>query len=255
MPKIRGIKPDYWTDEDIVELSLPARLLFIGLWNFACDNGHLDDKPKQIKMRILPGDDISVEKLLNELVENGRITRENGTITIRNFALHQKPHPRWWTCCDTPGCAKPDKSTTVADLPTKGSNNGGPRETAGDNGRPTAELSCIDGDGDGELKVATSAKPKRAIQIPGTWKPNSQHVDFAATAGLVVAREAERFRDHHQSKGSTMKDWDAAFRNWLRNAVEYGRGRPALTPVPNGPVDPSTLPPVEQSWMRRRLDK
>jgi hypothetical protein len=63
MPKIRGVKPDYWTDEDIVDLSIPARLLFIGLWNYACDNGHLQDKPKQIKMRIFPGDDVNATEL------------------------------------------------------------------------------------------------------------------------------------------------------------------------------------------------
>ena len=32
MPRIRTIKPEFWTDEKIIELSLPARLLFIGLW-------------------------------------------------------------------------------------------------------------------------------------------------------------------------------------------------------------------------------
>ena len=75
MPKIRGVKPDYWTDEDIVDLSIPARLLFIGLWSYACDNGHLQDKPKQIKMRIFPGDDVSAAELLRELADGGRIQR------------------------------------------------------------------------------------------------------------------------------------------------------------------------------------
>lgn len=78
MPKIRGVKPDYWTDEDIVDLSIPARLLFIGLWSYACDNGHLQDKSKQIKMRVMPGDDVNVAELLRELEKAKRIVRGGG---------------------------------------------------------------------------------------------------------------------------------------------------------------------------------
>lgn len=150
MAKIRGIKPEYWTDEDIVELSIPARLLFIGMWNFACDNGHLDDKPKQIKMRVLPADDVNVEELLEELVTNGRIIREKGTITILKFAQHQKPHSRWWTTCDRPDCVKPTGSTTVDDGSARTPDNGGPTVVTSGQRVTTAVL---DGDGDGECEV------------------------------------------------------------------------------------------------------
>jgi hypothetical protein len=111
MPKIRGIKPDYWTDEDIVDLSIPARLLFIGLWSYACDNGHLQDKPKQIKMRVLPGDDVNATELLRELEDGGRIHRSNGWITVPNFAKHQKPDKRYFQTCDAPGCARPGEDS------------------------------------------------------------------------------------------------------------------------------------------------
>ena len=78
MAKIRGIKPETWTDEDLVSVSAYARLLFIGLWNFACDNGHLDDKPRQIKMRILPADPCDVDELLGELTDLGLVERRDG---------------------------------------------------------------------------------------------------------------------------------------------------------------------------------
>jgi hypothetical protein len=67
MPKIRNIKPEFWTDEKIVELSPWARLLFIGMWNFADDNGVVEDKPKQLKMRIFPSDNVEVAQLLQEI--------------------------------------------------------------------------------------------------------------------------------------------------------------------------------------------
>lgn len=152
MPKIRGVKPEYWTDEDIVELSIAARLLFIGMWNFACDNGHMDDKPRQIKMRIFPADDLDIESLLDELVTLGRITRGGGVITIHRFSEHQKPHKRWFQTCDQPGCTPPDGTDQPLSNGGKGStsppDNGGPTvDQPLSNGRPTADG---DGDGDGE---------------------------------------------------------------------------------------------------------
>lgn len=151
MAKIRGVKPDYWTDERIVDLSIPARLLFIGLWNHACDNGHLQDKSKQIKMRILPADDVNCAELLRELETQRLIKRAGGWITIPNLSHHQKPHKRWWATCDKPGCVLPDgashapsnRGTTVA--PPKG------------NRCATADS---DGEGEGELKVSKNPSPK-----------------------------------------------------------------------------------------------
>ena len=74
MARIRSIKPEFWTSEQIMECSLNARLLFIGLWNFADDLGRLPISPKMIKASIFPGDDISIEIILgmvNELSKNG----------------------------------------------------------------------------------------------------------------------------------------------------------------------------------------
>ena len=256
MPKIRGIKPEYWTDEDIVELSIPARLLFIGLWNFACDNGHLADKPKQIKMRILPGDDVNIEKLLEELVSGNRIQRESGVITILKFAHHQKPHSRWWSTCDTPGCTKPDHSTTVVKGSRTGSHNGGPTVDHEEPRRTTAVVDGDgDGDGDGELMVngaprLRTGQAKRAHQLPDDFRPNDKHLALAAELQIDLRSEWPQFVDHHRAKGNTMKDWNSALNTWIRNAAKFSRGRqaPALALVTN----PSQLPPVEESWMSRR---
>jgi hypothetical protein len=37
--------------------------------------------------------------------------------------------------------------------------------------------------------------------------------------------EVQKFRDHFTANGKPMKDWDAAFRNWLRRAAEFNGGR------------------------------
>lgn len=53
MARIRTVKPEFWTDEKIVECSIPARLLFIGLFNFADDKGCLERSPKRIKIVVV----------------------------------------------------------------------------------------------------------------------------------------------------------------------------------------------------------
>lgn len=146
MPKIRGIKPDYWTDEDIVDLTIPARLLFIGLWSYACDNGHLQDKPKQIKMRVLPGDDVNASELLRELEDGGRIRRAGGWITIPNFTKHQKPDKRYFQTCDKRGCTR---SSNDSQPETRS----GPHEsTVGAPGGPAVVSLGPHVDGDGEMR-------------------------------------------------------------------------------------------------------
>jgi len=68
MARIRTIKPDFWTDEKLTECSISARLLFIGTWNFADDNGNLDRSAKQIKARVFPLEQLDCEPLLQELI-------------------------------------------------------------------------------------------------------------------------------------------------------------------------------------------
>ena len=251
MPKIRGVKPEFWTDENVVELSMPARLLFIGLWNHACDNGHLQDKSKQIKMRILPTDDVNCAELLREIETQGLIDRADGWITIPNLPEHQKPHKHWYVICEKEGCAHPPGTTygigktactkpdcrhgSTVDQPL--SNGGSPVGQPVTNGCSTADG---DGDGDGDGR----ARATRRVQLPSTWKPTQQHAAFAATNRLNIEIESEQFKDHHRAKGSTMKDWDAAFRTWLRNAVKFAQAKERPEPPKYVPDTEIERPPV-----------
>lgn len=78
MARIRSIKPDFWTSEQVMECSANARLLFIGMWNFADDCGRLLLAPKTIKAQIFPGDNITSEIILgmvSELLKNGLLLK------------------------------------------------------------------------------------------------------------------------------------------------------------------------------------
>lgn len=112
MPKIRGIKPETWTDDKFVELSPLARLLFLGMWNYACDNGHIDNKPRQLKIRILPADDANVPSLLDEMVDLGMVEKMDGYLFIPNLPKHQKIDRRYLLTCDH--CEAPADDAQVA---------------------------------------------------------------------------------------------------------------------------------------------
>lgn len=93
MARIRTIKPDFWTDEKIVELSMEARLFFIGSWNFADDNGNLQRSARKLKMQIFPADTIDCEPLIESLKAHGLLIEYtvNGEqfLHIKGFKAHQ----------------------------------------------------------------------------------------------------------------------------------------------------------------------
>ena len=71
MARIRTIKPEFWTDEQVADCSPTARLLFIGLWSFCDDGGNHPASTKTLKMEIFPGDDFSSEtisEMIRELI-------------------------------------------------------------------------------------------------------------------------------------------------------------------------------------------
>lgn len=76
MAKIRSIKVEFWTSEQVVSCSIHARLLFIGLWNFCDDGGNHPASSFRLKMEVFPADDFStndVDGWINELLGNGLI--------------------------------------------------------------------------------------------------------------------------------------------------------------------------------------
>ena len=115
MARIRTIKPDFWTDGNMVKLSPFARLLYIGMWNFTlCDHGHVADDAMKLKLQILPVDPVDIDALLTEIMAQGRVVRvadEDGRtyLLVKRFEDHQKIDPRWKTRC--PACAHSDSLT------------------------------------------------------------------------------------------------------------------------------------------------
>jgi len=93
MARIRSIKPEFWTDETLTECSLSARLLFIGMWNFADDRGNISRSTKQLKMKIFPADNIDVSPYVDELITHGLLIEYSVSgknyLHIKGFTKHQ----------------------------------------------------------------------------------------------------------------------------------------------------------------------
>jgi hypothetical protein len=90
--RIRYIKPDTFADTDLAEVSIPARLLYIGLWCYMDCDGVAEADSKLIKRNLFPYDDAITSKkihlLIDELIEHG-------------FLFHFKYNDREYLFCPT----------------------------------------------------------------------------------------------------------------------------------------------------------
>lgn len=95
MARIRTIKPEFFTSEDIVELSPMARLFYIALWCEADRSGRLTWKPRTMKLRYFPADACDIDALAGEVVASGLVVLYGeGLGYIPMFAKHQHINPR-----------------------------------------------------------------------------------------------------------------------------------------------------------------
>ncbi|MEJ6490784.1 hypothetical protein PQI23_13740 [Leucobacter sp. USCH14] len=138
LARIRTIKPEFWTDGAMIRLPIEVRLFYIGLWNFACDRGHLEDDPLGLKLRILPADPVDSDSLVQQLVDAGRLRRATASgkayLEIPSFADHQRVDTRWKSRCLM--CAQPDSveldETHASFDETRGSEHEMPRRRGGE---------------------------------------------------------------------------------------------------------------------------
>ena len=95
MARIRSIHPGIWTDEAFMTASPHARLLVMGIWCEAFDDGVFEWKPLTLKVRIFPVDNVDLAALLAEIEALGFVRKfEVGGKTyglVRNFRRFQRP--------------------------------------------------------------------------------------------------------------------------------------------------------------------
>lgn len=195
MARIRTIKPEFWVDDAMVELSPWARLLFIALLNFVDDEGLIEYKPKRIKMQVFPADSVSVQGELDALIESSRLevvsSDQGNLLHVVNFRRHQainRPTP-----------------TRFTGLPA-------------DFSLSTPLLVSESSSWKGKEGKGKEGNVGRSIPIPSDWQPTDEHAAKARELRVDLKREAEAFRLHAQSVDRRVVRWNAAFSMWLTKA-------------------------------------
>jgi hypothetical protein len=97
MPRIRTIKPEFWSDEKLATVSEASLLVAIGLLNLADDEGYFNANPKLIDAFIFPlrESSMSTHGAITELSNIGYIEvfkclkNEKDIGLVKNFLTHQ----------------------------------------------------------------------------------------------------------------------------------------------------------------------
>jgi len=117
MARNRIVKVETYTDQKLIELEIVERFLFIGMTNFADDEGIHINSPKMLKAEVFPADDIKVsaiEKSLLKMEKLGLIVynEDRSLWKIKNFLRHQKinrPYPSKYEFVE--GCSEHSVNT------------------------------------------------------------------------------------------------------------------------------------------------
>src|SRR5471032_445555 len=205
MARIRTIKPEFFTSDDICALSPLARLLYVGLWCEADRVGRLVWMPRVFKRRYLPDDACDIDRLAGELLQRGLVELYGeGLACIPTFSRHQHVNPREASsklpAPEGDACARPDDASAL------GNDAQGGREG-------NLERNGEGREGEGGIARA----------LPQSWTPDEEDLAWAATARpdltpALLDTETERFRNHALANGRLAHRWGPNWRNWIQRA-------------------------------------
>lgn len=126
MARIRTVKPEFWGHPKTSKVSRDARLLFLGLLNFADDEGRLLASPRAIAGYVFPNDfDVTVKDITDWMTELAQVGFVHLYVLdgvtyclVRGFGEHQKvSHP-------TPSRLPPPPEETAGHEPQENLANG-----------------------------------------------------------------------------------------------------------------------------------
>lgn len=210
MARIRTIKPEFWQDEGLAEISETAMLLAIGLLNHADDEGYFRANIGLVKAAVFPirEPSVSIHGALHELSNEGYLELCTGSDgrnygRIKSFREHQvisRP---------TESKIKGLWALTESSLSPQGELH---RERKGKEGIKEK----------GTNVPKKKASRKVATLVPALWVPDTALADWFAEQGFEfnIADMTRQFIDGCHAKGLKYVDHRAAFRNWSKNRHE-----------------------------------
>jgi hypothetical protein len=234
MARIRTVKPEFWTSEQIAECSTNARLLFIGMWSFADDAGVHKASTKRLKMEVFPSDhfsEVDVAEMVGELIKANLVACYEVTGETYWMITGWQKHQR----IDQPTYRHPLPDGSVPTAVRRRS----PEPDSTNVRRTLDERSWRDRNGEerkgeGEKKEREKTTKSRsatgtAIEID-TWLnslgspdaiPATDPIfDYAEKAGIpldFLAMSWTRFVDDMRERKTRKKNWVTHYRNAVRS--------------------------------------
>lgn len=224
MARIRTIKPTFWTDEDMAEVSEAACLLAIGLLNYADDEGYFNANPKLIKAAVFPLREPSgsIPVLLQELSNCGYIrlfSAQNGKRfgLIINFTKHQVINKKTISKIKEMDLIPEDYGSDTGELPPgkEGKGKEGNIKTTLSDAR--AENFIPDPEAEDPPAGNWSDYPGKFV-MTGHWQPDPDFSRKAAQWGVILnepyrPEELAEFITYWQAEGKAKHhaQWEMAF--------------------------------------------
>lgn len=235
MARIRSIKPEFFTSEDIVGLSPLARLLYIALWCEADREGRLVWKPKTFKLRYFPADNCDIDALCGELLEAGLVvTYGNSLAHIPAFLAHQHINPRE-TASQLP---EPDASSTRAPRVTHASS----RDSDVQGGRERKGRERKDDASPRDASADADLFPGVASEVVADFRAlrKAKKAPITETAVAGIQREAEKagLTLEQALRACCERGWTGFKAEWVHDA----RGSPGGARNGSAPREPAKLP-------------
>lgn len=227
----RNIKNKFFTSEQVGDLSIPARLLFIGMWCMADFRGNLQDRPKRWVAEVFPYDSgVDTFALRDEIVAAGLVLPYSAGgvsyLNIPTFRDHQSPHhterskgsdipfPEWY---------QPDKDDV-----DHGEN---PMPRRGKHRSSTVGARCTHGASTVDARCLSSLNPESRILNPESGILNPE-----------VIQEHIHDRDDTQADASKARKRAPIVRDWRQGpfgllwAQALGVYKSAASSIGGGPV-------------------
>lgn len=224
MPRIRTVKPEFFTSLTVASLPLQARLTFIGLWTHCDDEGRCIDDARLIKAAIWPLDDrlaSDVELDLKALSEASLIIRykvgERSYLAVRNWREHQRVNR------PTPSKIPPPPNSIERGQEASDQREQvpGAGETPGKDGLTHASVS--------PHGAVTEGSPlERKGKEQGKEQGKETRAGASARRTTPADAEFEKFwaaYPRHEAKGAARKAWDKAIKRATPEEITAGAVR------------------------------
>lgn len=265
--RIRTIKPEILEDREAVDLTDAAWRMWVSLWTLADDHGNVRLDERYVASRVWQDTtrEPEIPDLVAELVRGRRIdvyvVRAQPFGHVRNWEKHQRIDKRNAPRVPLPSDADgTDYEAFLNAYAGSASLRKPPHDST-----TCREIGCLacararasgnadhDHDHDHETTTAPSASAEvpaeritkskagsRGTRIAADWEPSEKTVEWCHQQGVDAAAHVDEFRDYwvavSGAKGCKL-DWDATFKNRIRQLIESDRAAPWSGPIASSKV-------------------